>query len=266
MRQNCVRWSEFKQKIKQGAVGVALGATLISGGCATTNAFRMHLPLTEICQTTSRSSSCSRSNLKLIEELRQSAVLIRSGNVQGSGIIIGHQDNHTIIVTNRHVVDPESNPKDQRVITIRNNGNTFKPARILIAPHGLDLAIMFVEGKVGPCRKMDFNKQTVGTNVIVVGSPLGSEDSVTKGIISNLNPEKAKNGFEFFTIQSDAAINPGNSGGGIFDAQTGELIGIMSFKIRMSPFETAEGMSFALPISLLKEFPYSGWDQVKKDS
>ena len=150
-------------------------------------------------------------------------------------------------------------------LKVRNNGKTFTPSRILIAPHELDLAVVFVKGRIGPCRVAQMDTPDVGENVLVVGSPLGSEDSVSKGIVSNLYPDKTKAGFKYFNIQTDAAVNPGNSGGGIFDAQSGKLLGIVSFKLRMSMFETAEGMAFAIPVSLLKKFPYERWEELKKE-
>ena len=266
MREKSFRWASLRNGLRQGAIATAIGATVLTGGCATTNQFRAFDPIIDICKS-NEPGKCNRKNrIALIEELRQSSVLIKNSKSQGSGVIIGHNGNETVILTNRHVVDPDSGRKIPDGTKILNNGRVSVPTRILIAPDDIDLAIVFVKGVAGPCRKMFGESPAVGSNVIVVGSPLGSEDSVTKGIISNLNPEKTKNGFSYFTIQTDAAVNPGNSGGGIFDAETGNLIGIISFKIRMSPFETAEGMAYAIPITILKSFPYAGWEQAKPGS
>jgi S1-C subfamily serine protease len=263
IKQKSIKWRSCKQKLKQGAIGIALGASVISGGCA--GIFKAYNPMYEICRTERSYGYGQRGIKNLIKELRQSAVLINSNRAQGSGIIIGHKNNETIILTNRHVVDPDENLRLPGGLQIRNNGKSVVPTRILIAPQDLDLAVVFVKGRIGPCREAEMDAPTIGGNVFVVGSPLGSEDSITKGIISNLNPEKTKKGFKYNIIQTDAAVNPGNSGGGIFDAKTGELLGIISYKLRMSMFETAEGMAYALPISILKEFPYSDWLEVKRD-
>jgi len=258
MRQKNFRWDSVKKGLKNGAIGLALGASVMSSGCAAI--FRSHNPLTDICRN--NGTSIQRSIKSLIKELRQSAVLIDSSSAQGSGIIIGHKNNETIILTNHHVVT-EDDGSLSKGLKVRNNGKTFTPSKILIAPHGLDLAVVIVKGRIGPCRVAEMGKPDIGEDVLIVGSPLGREDSVTKGIISNHNEEETKAGFKYFTLQTDAAVNPGNSGGAIFDAQKGRLLGIVSFKLRKNMFETAEGMAFALPVSLLKEFPYEKWKEIK---
>ena len=50
-------------------------------------------------------------------------------------------------------------------------------------------------------------------------------------------------------IQTDAAINGGNSGGGLFDAQTGALIGVVNAGYKSS---AAQGLSFAIPCGTVK--------------
>lgn len=260
MRQKNFRWTRVRNKLKHGALAVALGASLVSGGCAAI--FKAHNPLIEICSNISNGYG-QRGIKNLIKGLRQSAVFIDSSRAQGSGIIIGHKNNETIILTNRHVVTDDDGALSDG-LKVRNNGKSFAPSKVVIAPHELDLAVVFVKGRIGPCRVAEMDTPEVGENILVVGSPLGSEDSVSKGIVSNLYPEKNKAGFSYFNIQTDASVNPGNSGGGIFDAKSGKLLGIVSFKLRMSMFETAEGMAFAIPVSLLKEFPYEKWDEIKK--
>jgi serine protease Do len=193
-------------------------------------------------------------------------VLIRNEDGQGSGIIIGHRNKETVILTNRHVIEVGSELRFPEGLEVRNNGRSVAPRRILVAPEGLDLAVIFVEGRLGPSRATSDDAPPIGANVIVVGSPLGSEDSVTTGIVSNLKPTMTTRGFRYNAIQTDAAVNPGNSGGGIFNAETGELIGIISYKLRMTPFESAEGMSFAIPMSVLTKFPYTDWQQVPKEN
>jgi S1-C subfamily serine protease len=260
MRQRNTKWARVKNKLKKGAVGLALGATVASGGCAAI--FKSHNPLIDICR--SNGYYMHRNTKSLIKQLRQSTVLISSSRSQGSGIIIGHKNNETIILTNHHVVT-DSDGRLSEGLKVRNNGKTVLPKKIVIAPHELDLAVIYVKGRIGPCRVADMGTPDVGENVLVVGSPLGSEDSVSKGIVSNLRPDKTRSGFKYKTIQTDSAVNPGNSGGGIFDAKSGKLLGIISFKLRMSMFETAEGMAFALPVSLLKEFPIEKWRGMKRD-
>jgi S1-C subfamily serine protease len=53
-------------------------------------------------------------------------------------------------------------------------------------------------------------------------------------------------------IQTDTPLNPGNSGGPLINSK-GEVVGIVSAKLN----ETYEGINFAIPISLVKEFFFS---------
>ena len=96
MRQKSIRWNNFRKKVKQGAIGVALGASVMSGGCA--GIFKSHNPLYEICRN-ERSYGYGQRRIKnLIKELRQSTVLINSNSAQGSGIIIGDKNNEAMAV------------------------------------------------------------------------------------------------------------------------------------------------------------------------
>jgi serine protease Do len=81
-----------------------------------------------------------------------------------------------------------------------------------------------------------------GDEVYTIGSPLGLEGSITKGIVSSRRRIRG-----VWYIQSDAPINPGNSGGPLLHAGTGQVIGINARKI-----EGAEGLSFAISTEELK--------------
>ena len=110
-----------------------------------------------------------------------------------------------------------------------------------------------IEGK-GPWPKAklgDSAKIQVGDWAIAVGNPFGLENTVTLGIISNLNRNVTQLGIydkKLELIQTDAAINPGNSGGPLLNSY-GEVIGINTL-IRSGP---GAGLSFAIPINKAKE-------------
>jgi S1-C subfamily serine protease len=87
----------------------------------------------------------------------------------------------------------------------------------------------------------------VGDWAIAVGNPFGLDNTVTLGIISNLNRNASKLGItdkRLDLIQTDAAINPGNSGGPLLNAD-GEVIGINTL-VRTGP---GAGLGFAIPIN-----------------
>ena len=145
------------------------------------------------------------------------------------------------------VVEPES------VLATHFSRILFRNAGKLIGQDLLtDLAIIKLEGK-GPWPKAklgDSSKIEVGDWAIAVGNPFGLENTVTLGIISNLNRNVSQLGIydkKFELIQTDAAINPGNSGGPLLNSK-GEVIGINTL-IRSGP---GAGLSFAIPINKAK--------------
>ena len=112
-----------------------------------------------------------------------------------------------------------------------------------------DLAVIKLEEKgpwpIAPLGNSDNLK--VGDWAIAVGNPFGLENTVTLGIISNLNRDVAQLGISdkrIDLIQTDAAINPGNSGGPLLNAN-GEVIGINTL-VRTGP---GAGLGFAIPIN-----------------
>ena len=78
-----------------------------------------------------------------------------------------------------------------------------------------------------------------GQQIIVVGAPLGLQDSVTTGVVSAFREDESGGGP---VIQFDAPINPGNSGGPVINGSK-EVVGIATAKAR-----NAEGIGLAVPI------------------
>jgi hypothetical protein len=103
-----------------------------------------------------------------------------------------------------------------------------------------DLAIIKVHGYDLPAITLgNSDSLTVGEAVVIVGSPRGLEGTVTAGILSSVRASDKG----FTVLQTDAAVNPGNSGGPLLN-RTGQVVGVVSFKLR-----SAEGLNFALPIN-----------------
>ena len=165
---------------------------------------------------------------------------------QGSGFIFADG----LIMTNAHVVN-----RSDKVIVGLTNGKKFE-AKLIGQDFFTDLAVLKIEGK-GPWPKAKLGnsaKIKVGDWAIAVGNPFGLENTVTLGIISNLNRNVNQLGIydkKLELIQTDAAINPGNSGGPLLNSE-GEVIGINTL-IRSGP---GAGLSFAIPINKAKEIAY----------
>ncbi len=162
---------------------------------------------------------------------------------QGSGFIF----RDGLVMTNAHVV----NGSETLVIGL-SNGEKYR-GRLIGQDLLTDLAVIKLQGK-GPWPKAplgDSTKIQVGDWAIAVGNPYGLENTVTLGIISNLNRNVSQLGIydkKFELIQTDAAINPGNSGGPLLNSE-GEVIGINTL-IRSGP---GAGLSFAIPINKAKD-------------
>ncbi len=162
---------------------------------------------------------------------------------QGSGFIFADG----LVMTNAHVVNGSD-----KVIVGLTNGKKLN-AKLIGQDFFTDIAVLKIEGK-GPWPKAqlgDSERIKVGDWAIAVGNPFGLENTVTLGIISNLNRNVTQLGIydkKLELIQTDAAINPGNSGGPLLNSY-GEVIGINTL-IRSGP---GAGLSFAIPINRAKE-------------
>jgi S1-C subfamily serine protease len=168
----------------------------------------------------------------------------RTERGQGSGFVFQADG---LVLTNAHVVE-----RTDRVIVGMQDGRRI-PGTVVGMDKLTDLAVVRLEGK-GPWPLValgNSDKLEVGEWAIAVGNPYGLDNTVTMGIISNLNRNAAKLGItdkRLDLIQTDAAINPGNSGGPLLNAD-GEVIGINTL-VRTGP---GAGLGFAIPINRARD-------------
>jgi S1-C subfamily serine protease len=164
----------------------------------------------------------------------------RTERSQGSGVIFQAEG---LILTNAHVVEQSS-----RVTVGLKDGRRAQGKVVGLDPV-TDLAVVRLEG-AGPWPVASLGNSDalqVGDWAIAVGNPYGLDNTVTLGIISNLNRNVSKLGItdkRLDLIQTDAAINPGNSGGPLLNAD-GEVVGINTL-VRSGP---GAGLGFAIPIN-----------------
>jgi S1-C subfamily serine protease len=159
---------------------------------------------------------------------------------QGSGVIFQADG---LILTNAHVVE-----QTDRVTVGLQSGQRVE-GKVVGLDKLTDLAVVKLNGSgpwpVAPLGNSDALQ--VGDWAIAVGNPYGLDNTVTLGIISNLNRKASKLGItdkRLDLIQTDAAINPGNSGGPLLNAD-GEVVGINTL-VRSGP---GAGLAFAIPIN-----------------
>src|SRR5438128_4492144 len=161
----------------------------------------------------------------------------------GSGFIV-RSDGY--IVTNNHVVE---NARQLQVI-LRDQAKAYD-ARVVGTSPDDDVAVLKVDAQSLPTLSFgDSSALKVGQLAIAIGSPLGQQNSVTKGVISALHrsiqvPDPASAGGTesiLNAIQTDAQINPGNSGGPLLNS-AGQVIGV-NFAIEQA--QAGPGLGFAL--------------------
>ncbi len=198
---------------------------------------------------------------KLIERLCQSSISIDTRGSGGSGVIIYSEGRDALVLTARHVIEPACRSKKAGTLELKNDGIYARARRIFLPPHRIDAALLETEGRLGPAVPLCFERPRLGSGLIVIGAGMGIDNSVSMGIVSKRIEEKAK-GFSYDVIQTDAVVNLGNSGGGVFKRSTGELIGIVSYKLVIGGERLAEG-GFAISVSILMKAPMEGWKAVE---
>jgi serine protease Do len=159
----------------------------------------------------------------------------------GTGVII---DARGYVLTNQHVVD-----KVQGIEVRLHDGSTLA-GQVVQQDAAMDLAILKVEAgrPLAPITIGTSSDLMLGEEVITIGNAFGYENTVSRGIISQIGRNVTLSDDQVYRnlIQTDACINPGNSGGPLINID-GELIGIC-VAVRAG----AQGIGFALPIDDVK--------------
>jgi serine protease Do len=158
----------------------------------------------------------------------------------GSGFIISADG---LVVTNHHVV-----AGNEKLEVHLPDGRRFEGTVVGSDPQ-TDVAVVRLAGaKNLPTVVLGSSDALrVGDWVLAMGSPMGLEHTVTRGIISAQGRGSLglyTDGYADF-LQTDAAINPGNSGGPLFNL-AGEVIGINT------AIGGHDGLGFAVPIDQAK--------------
>ncbi|WP_373777585.1 outer membrane-stress sensor serine endopeptidase DegS [Glaesserella sp.] len=173
-------------------------------------------------------------------------------NNLGSGVIMTSSG---YILTNKHVIQNA----DQIIVALQSG--TIYSAVLIGSDTLTDLAVLKIQSENLPTIPQNEKRVAqIGDVVLAIGNPLNLGQSITQGIISatgrNALSEMGRQNF----IQTDASINKGNSGGALVNS-AGELIGINTLSLGKNSDDLAEGLNFAIPISLANKV----MDKIIKD-
>ena len=169
----------------------------------------------------------------------------QSGKSSGTGIVLSADG---YLITNCHVVE------NAQVIAVLTSDDRQLQAAIVGSDEASDLAVLKVEATDLQAAEFgDSSKLAVGDRVVAIGDPLGAQlrGTMTSGIVSAINRDLEVNDRTMTLIQTDAALNNGNSGGPLINCY-GQVIGINTMKLRSYYSTTAEGLGFAIPMSVAK--------------
>lgn len=171
--------------------------------------------------------------------LQPSVVTIFVGQGLGSGVVYTADG---LILTNEHVV------RGATAVQVGFADGSRVAGTVRATDAVTDLALVQADRTNLPVPKYQTILPRIGDLAVVIGSPLGFENTVTAGIVSGLHreiPGSAAEGQSLVELlQTDAAISPGNSGGAVVNGAA-EVIGVSEAYI--PPSAGAVSLGFAIP-------------------
>jgi len=157
-------------------------------------------------------------------------VTIQTAEATGSGFFVSGTG---LIVTNEHVVH------GQDTVSVRTRDGGISLGQVVAKSVAKDLALVRVpEGRQTYLRLSGGEHAGIGNDVIAIGTPVGLDWSVSRGIVSAVRIDGSRR-----LIQTDAAVNQGNSGGPLIELASGYVVGVNTIVIRK---DIAEGLNFAV--------------------
>ena len=204
-------------------------------------AFTAVLCCSSLAQTDSKQTGRSFDSAAIAKKVSPAVVLIKgttdTGEVLGTGFIISSDGK---IATNLHVIQGMEHGGVQLA-----SGDKYDSFSVLAFDARKDIAIIKITGFDLPTVALgNSNDLQVGEPVLVVGSPLGLQGSVSTGVVSSVRDDPTGGGFK--VLQTDASVNHGNSGGPMVNSQS-EVIGIVTFKL-----SGTDNLNFVIPVNYLR--------------
>ena len=180
----------------------------------------------------------SQDNLpEIVKKVKPSTVVIltydKDGKAlrQGSGFFISREGD---VITNRHVLLEAIKAEIKTT-----EGNTYTVKQVVAEDIEGDIIRLSVDIPTGlaPPLRISISLLSEGERIIVIGSPLGLEQTISDGIVSAIR-EIPGNGK---VVQITAPISPGSSGSPVVNTK-GEVVGIATFLV-----SEGQNLNFAIP-------------------
>ena len=164
--------------------------------------------------------------------------------VIGSGFIYDAQGH---VVTAYHVVEDLAS-----IVVITGDGRLFN-ATVTGYSQPSDVAVLKLasDPTIPPVVLGDSSRMQIGQPVIAIGSPLDIRDTLTAGVISQVNRYTnygTEDNWVPNLLQFDAPVNPGNSGGPLANG-AGEVVGIVVARINAGE---GDGIYYAVASNKVK--------------
>jgi len=165
---------------------------------------------------------------ELIRRILASTAQLRTereggGQRAASGVVLASdpEAGRVWILTTLHFLEP---PRAQEVFVRLPGRDHGVPGAVAFVSRDLDLAIVeTVQLDVAPIRMQLV--ANLGAEILVVAFPWGQRVTVVRGTVSQLDSTRGEVVGPPHMV--DASVSYGSSGGGVFDARTGELLGIV---------------------------------------
>jgi S1-C subfamily serine protease len=186
----------------------------------------------------------------VVKDVEPSVVTITTAIGLGSGVVY-HSDG--TIVTDAHVVEDQQK-QAFKTVQIQFADGSQSQATVVGVDDVTDVAVLKVDRTGLPAAQFASSAPQVGSMTVVIGSPLGLDETVTAGIVSSLHrnmpPSKDSPHGAIDLLQTDAPISPGNSGGAVADS-SGQVIGLS--EAYLPPSSGAVSIGFVTPSSTVTE-------------
>jgi S1-C subfamily serine protease len=176
------------------------------------------LPATTASAAAAPTPSSARSFEDVVSGALAAVASVETPSGAGTGFFVASDT----LVTNAHVVEANA------YVRIRTAAGENVTARVLQRDDETDLALLRVP-EPRPSQAVlplaSSREARIGQEVYAIGSPLGLQNTVTRGIVSALRRAGG-----VVLVQTDAAINPGNSGGPLVD-RSGRVLAVATMRM-----------------------------------